>query len=169
MIGFIQYQKGNYAEARRELEACSDTAYEKFFWLAAIDFVEGKRDEAIQHLESLLEEGEAGIFFSTVRAMRCALKGELDTGKRILDETFSSGLQLGSYHFYIAAEVYAQLGDTASSLKMLSQAVQTGYSNYPFLMSDPLMAPVRQTDGFAEIAKAMQKLQTQLQLMLVTG
>lgn len=169
MIGFIQYQKGNYAEARRELEACPDTAYEKYFWLAAIDFVEGKRDEAIQHLESLLEEGESGIFFSTVRAMRCALKNELEDGKRILDETFSSGLQLGSYHFYIAAEVYAQLGDTASALKMLGNAVQTGYSNHPFLMSDPLMAPIRAAEGFAEIAKAMQKLQTQLQLMLVTG
>jgi hypothetical protein len=36
-------------------------------------------------------------------------------------------------------------------------------------MADPMLAPVREAEGFAEIAKVMQKLQTQLQLMLVTG
>ncbi|HMV51146.1 MAG TPA: protein kinase, partial [Blastocatellia bacterium] len=169
LIGFLQYQKGNYAEARRELEACPNTAYEKFYWLAAVDFAEGNRDAAISHLDKLLAEGETGIFFSTVRAMRRALKGEPETGKQILDETFSSNLQLGSYHYYIAAEVYAQLGDTASALKMLGNAIRSGYSNHPFLMSDPLMAPVREAEGFAEVAKAMQKSQAQLQLMLVTG
>lgn len=169
IIGFIQYQKGNYAEARRELEACPNTAYEKYYWLAAVDLAEGNRDAAIKHLETLLEEGETGIFFSTVRALHCALKGEAENGKRILDETFASGLQLGSYHYYIAAEVYSQLGETASALKMLGNAVRTGYSNYPFLMTDPLMSPTRADADFPEIAKAMQKTQAQLQLMLVTG
>lgn len=169
LIGFLQYQKGDYAEARRELDACPNTAYEKYYWLAAVDFAEGNRDAAITQLDKLLAEGETGIFFSTVRAMRCALKAELETGKKILDETFSSNLQLGSYHYYIAAEVYAQLGDTASALTMLGNAIRSGYSNHPFLMSDPLMAPVRAAEGFAEVAKAMQKSQAQLQLMLVTG
>ncbi|MDQ3009830.1 MAG: protein kinase [Acidobacteriota bacterium] len=168
MIGFIQYQKGNYAEAHQELAACSDTRYEKYFWMAAIDLSEGRRDEAIQHLETLLEAGQTGIFFSSVRGLLLALRGETQEGKRILDEAFTSNLQLGSYHFYIAAEVYPQLGDTASAIKMLRQVVQTGYGNYPFLMNDPLLAPVREAEGFAEVARTMQELQTKLQLMLVT-
>ncbi len=52
---------------------------------------------------------------------------------------------------------------------MLREAVKTGYGNYPFLMSDPLLQPARSAEGFAAVAAEMQKLQTQLQLMLVTG
>ncbi len=169
MLGFIQYQKGDYPEARRELEACPDNCYEKHFWLSVIDQIEGKSEDALAHLEAILEEGDAGIFFSTIRAMYCALKGETEEGRRILDEAFSSGLQLGSYHFYIAGEVYALLGDTASAVKMLGVAAQTGYSNYPFLMSDPLLDSVRDTEGFDQVARTMKKMQNRLQLMLVTG
>ena len=168
MIGFIQYQKGNYAEAHQELAVCPDTRYEKHFWMAAIELTEGNRDLAMRQLETLLEAGQTGIFFSSVRGLLLALRGETEEGKRIMDEAFASDLQLGSYHFYIAAEVYAQLGDTESSLKMLRNVVQAGYANYPFLMNDPLLAPVRETEGFGEVAEAMQKLQTKLQLMLVT-
>lgn len=169
MIGFIQYQKGNYEEARRELMNCPDDCYEKYYWLGVIDLIEGKQDDAIKQLETLLAAGDTGIYFSTVRAMHCAWIGKIEDGKRVLQEAFSSSLQLGSYHFFIAAEVYAQLGDSDSAIQMLGKAVNSGYSNYPFLVSDPLLAPVRETNGFALVAKAMQNLQTQLQLMLVTG
>ncbi len=169
MLGFIQYQKGNYEEARRELLKCPDNCYEKHFWLGVIASIEGRRDEAIAHLNTLLEAGDTGIFFSTVRAMLCAWEGDIDEGQQILKEAFDSNLQLGSYHFFIAAEVYSQLGDAESAIQMLNKAAQAGYGNYPFLISDPLLAPVRETAGFIAVAKTMQKLQTQLQLMLVTG
>src|SRR5262245_64954183 len=42
MLGFLQYQKGDYAGARRELEACPDSIPEKLFWLAATAICEGK-------------------------------------------------------------------------------------------------------------------------------
>jgi serine/threonine-protein kinase len=169
MIGFIHYQKGNYNEARREFDACSDAVPEKHFWLAAIDGAEGNREDAIRRLEKMVVNGTTGLFYSQARALLCAFKGEKEKGQKILVESLSSNLQLGSYHYYISAQVYAQLGEIESSLEMLRCAAQAGYSNYPFLMADPMLAPVREAEGFAEIAKVMQKLQTQLQLMLVTG
>lgn len=169
MLGFLQYQKGNYAEARRELLKCPDSCFEKHFWLGVIASIEGNRAEAIAHLKTLLEAGDTGVFFSTIQAMLCAWEGDIEAGQKILKETFDSNMQLGSYHFYIAAEVFSQLGDAETAIQMLSKAAQAGYSNYPFVMSDPLLAPVRETKGFAQVAKAMQNLQTQLQLMLVTG
>ncbi|MGE0126999.1 MAG: protein kinase [Blastocatellales bacterium] len=169
MLGFIQYQKGNYSEARRELNACPDAVTEKHFWLAAIEFSEGNHEEAVRRIETMVAGGSAGLFYSQARALMLAFKSECESGKRVIAEAFSSPLQLGSYHYYISAEIYAQLGEIELCLEMLWGAVKTGYGNYPFLMSDPLLAPVREAEGFAEIAKAMQKLQTQLQLMLVTG
>jgi serine/threonine-protein kinase len=169
MLGFIQYQKGNYAEARRELNACPEAVAEKHFWLAAIEFIEGNREEAIHRLERMVASGSPGLFYSQGRALMLAFRGEHEAGKGVIADALSSPLQLGSYHYYITAEVYAQLGEIELCLEMLRGAIKTGYGNYPFLISDPLLAPAREAEGFTEVAKAMQKLQTQLQLMLVTG
>jgi len=102
-------------------------------------------------------------------AFLCVLKGEFERGKEILDQAISSEMQLGSYHFYIQAQVYAQLGYIEKSHEMLRAAINTGYGIYPFLLSDPLLAPARTNESFAEIVKAIQRVQTQLRLMLVPG
>jgi serine/threonine-protein kinase len=169
MVGFIHYQKGSLADARHEFETRDTTSAESRFWLSVIDFIEGHRAAAIERLEALVATGSSGLFPAMHRALLCAFKGEREAGRQILDEAIASGVQMASYHYYIAAQIYAQLGEVEKGLEMLSGAIKTGYGNYPFLISDPLLAPVREIAGFVEIAKAMQKLQTQLQLMLVTG
>jgi serine/threonine protein kinase len=169
MIGLIHYQKGNLVEARRELEGRPNDSNEVPYWLSVIDFVEGKREDAINRLETLSGKTGSGLFPSMTYALLCAFKGENGKGKQILDEILASGIQLASYHYYLFAQIFAQLGDTASCLEMLRGAIKTGYANHPFLVSDPMFAPVRNVEGFSEIAKEMQKLQSQLQLMLVTG
>jgi serine/threonine-protein kinase len=169
MLGFIYFQKGDYAAARRELEACPDTVPEKVFWLSAMDAIEGKREEAIARLDSLSSKFSTGLFHAQTRALLHALQGEKEKGLALVDTALDSKLQLGSYHYYITAEILAQLGEPERALAMLWDAVKTGYGNHPFLLADPLLQPLRETEEFAAIAKAMQKLQTQLQLMLVTG
>jgi hypothetical protein len=98
-----------------------------------------------------------------------ALKGEREAGKQALAEAGAEPLQLGGYHYYITAQVCAQLGEVDSCVEMLWGAVEAGYGNYPFLISDPLLGPARAAESFTEVATAMRKLQTRLQLMLVTG
>ena len=169
MLGFLQYQKGEYAEARRELEACSDSIPEKHFWLAATDICEGKDEDAARRLEAMVAGGGSGWFNSQARALMLAIKGEREAGKQVLAEAFSAPIQMGGYHYYITAEVCAQLGEVDSCVEMLWGAVEAGYGNYPFLTSDPLLGPARSAESFTEVAAAMQKLQTRLQLMLVTG
>ncbi|HEY6402283.1 MAG TPA: tetratricopeptide repeat protein, partial [Blastocatellia bacterium] len=169
MLGFLQYQKGNYAEARREFEACSDAIPEKHFWLAATDICEGKDKDAISRLESMVAGGSTDLFFLQARALMLAINGQRDAGKQILSEALSAPLQLSAYHYYISAEVCAQLGEVESAVEMLWGAVEAGYGNYPFLMSDPLLGPAHSAESFTEVAAAMRKVQTRLQLMLVTG
>ncbi|MBO0726196.1 MAG: protein kinase [Blastocatellia bacterium] len=169
MLGLLQYQKSNYAEARRELEACHDTIPEKQFWLAATDICEGKDKDAIRRLDAMGSSGGAGLFYLQARALMLALNGQRDAGKQILSEALSSPLQLNGYHYFISAEVCAQLGEVESAVEMLWGAVEAGFGNYPFLMSDPLLGPARSAESFTEVAMAMKKVQTRLQLLLVTG
>lgn len=169
MFGFVLYQKGLFAEARRELSMKREGTKEMAYWLAVIDYVEGNRDAAAQRLADLLRDEDEGWFNCIITALLCAIQGERERGQQALNEILTAGQQLGGYYFFMMAEIYAQLGDLAMSLEMVRGAIKTGYANYPFLMADPLLAPVRETEGFTEVAQAMQTLQTQLQLMLVTG
>jgi eukaryotic-like serine/threonine-protein kinase len=169
MLGFLQYQKGDYIEARRELDACSDTIPEKYFWLAATDICEGKEKDAMRRLEAMVACGSSELFYLQARALMLAIKGERDAGKQLLADALGSPVQLSGYHYFITAQICAQLGEVDSCVEMLWGAVEAGYGNYPFLISDPLLGPARATESFTEVAAAMRKLQTRLQLMLVTG
>ena len=80
-------------------------------------------------------------FYSQARALMLAISGQRDVGKQILAEAFSAPIQLGGYHYYITAQVCAQLGEIDSCVEMLWGAVEAGYGNYPFLTSDPLLGP----------------------------
>jgi tetratricopeptide (TPR) repeat protein len=171
MIGLMYYQKGELREARREFEAALERAVfpELSYWLAVIDFIEGQTEEACARLESLLASETASKMRGMTYALLCAIRGQKEEGLRTLGEILQSGAQLAGYSFYVLAEIYAQLGDFPACLEMLRQAIKTGYGNYFFLTSDPLLAPVRSAVAFGEVASEMQKLQSQLQLMLVTG
>jgi hypothetical protein len=50
---------------------------------------------------------------------RLALNGQRDAGKQVLSEALSAPLQLSGYHYYISAEVCAQLGEVESAVEML--------------------------------------------------
>ncbi len=169
MIGFIHYQKGDLKEARREFETKLNVCNEMPYWLSVVDFIEGSHEKAIGRLEALAISSGGGFFNILTSALLCSFSGKKEEGKKILDDTRASGVRFASYHYFLFAQIYSQLGDQDSALEMLRGAIKTGYANYPFLSSDPLLAPARETPGFNEIAGAMRKLQTQLQLMLVTG
>ncbi|HZS06474.1 MAG TPA: protein kinase [Blastocatellia bacterium] len=168
IIGVMHYQKGDYPAARREFEKHLGECPEIYFWLGVLDLVEGNKEQAIAHFETSLAEAGASKMSAMTYAMLCAVRGEKEEGQRALSEILDSGAQLAGYSYYVLAPIYSLLGDFPNCFRMLREAVRTGYANYPFLMSDPLLAAARQAEGFAEVAAEMQKMQTQLQLMLVT-
>jgi len=169
MIGLIHYQKGEMAEARREFEAHQERCPEATYWLAVLDYLEGRPDEAVARLDGLLAHERPGHMSWISCALRCAIKGEKEESERMLRNFVDTGTQLAGHSHLVIAEVYAQLGDAPTCLAMLREAVKKGYCNYPFLMSDPLLAPVRTAEGFGEVAAEMQQRQAQMQLMMTAG
>jgi DNA-binding winged helix-turn-helix (wHTH) protein/TolB-like protein len=52
---------------------------------------------------------------------------------------------------YKIAQGYAALGDTASALRVLRVSVEGGFFPYPYLVTDPLLDPLRKEPEFAQI------------------
>lgn len=167
MIGVLHYQKGEFARARTEFEKHFGSCPEVTFWLGVLDLLDGRKDESIRHFENIIAEAGESKMHALATAMLCAITEQREEGQRALQMILDSGAQLAGYSFYVMAPIYAQLGDAENCLSMLRAAISTGYGNYPFLLSDPLLAPVRQSEGFAAVAAEMQQLQTQLQLLLL--
>jgi serine/threonine protein kinase len=168
IIGVMLYQKGDYGEARREFEKHAGSCPEVSFWLGVLDLLDGEREKSIAHFESIVA-GECGE--TKMRAlgfaMLCAIKGEREESRRTLQAILDSGAQMAGYSYYVMAPIYSLLGDFEDCFRMLRDAMRTGYGNFSFLMSDPLLEAARQSPGFAAVAAEMQQLQTQLQLMLM--
>jgi len=52
---------------------------------------------------------------------------------------------------YKVAQAYAVLGDKASALRVLRNAIEGGFFSYPYFLSDPLLDPIRHESGFADL------------------
>jgi eukaryotic-like serine/threonine-protein kinase len=171
IIGMLLYQKGEMVEARRALETCPQR--EKFpevnYWLAILDMVEGQPESAAARLEAIIVAPGAVKLHEMARGLLAAIRGEREEGRRVVRSITDSGYKFPAYVYYLLAQIYAQLGDAEACFEMLRENVKLGYGNHPFLMSDPLLAPVRSHAGFAEVAAMMRRAQTQIQLMLVAG
>jgi len=55
---------------------------------------------------------------------------------------------------YKIAQAYSVLGDKAAALRVLRSSVEGGFFAYPYLLTDPLLDPVRNELEFAEILNA---------------
>lgn len=168
IIGVMLYQKGEYAEARREFEKHQGSCPEVTFWLGVLDLVDGQREQAIARFEAILNETGESKMRAMTYAMLCAVKGARAEGAAALQAILNSGAQLAGYSYYVLAPIYALLGDFENCFLMLRAAMRTGYANYPFLISDPLLETARQAAGFAQVADEMRQMQTQMQLLLMT-
>jgi eukaryotic-like serine/threonine-protein kinase len=171
MVGLLLYQKGELAEARRAFETSPqrDAFPEINYWLAVLDLIEGQPESAVARLEALRATPGAVKLHELCCALLAAIRGEYDEGRRILRTITDSGYKLPAYVYYVIAQLYAQLGDAASCFEMIGEAVGRGYGNLPFLMGDPLLAPVRPHPDFAPTAERMRQTQTELQLMLMAA
>lgn len=169
MIGLVLYQQGNYEEARHELIRHMDDFNEAPYWLSLIDISQGDLAAASNRLNDLAQKEDRIWMLALINALRASLDGDFERGQEILDGALAGGTQFAGHHYIMSAQIYAQLKAPEKGLALLQRAVKSGYANLPFVSSDRLLAPVRALPGFAELSKSMQKMQTQMQLMLVTG
>lgn len=110
-----------------------------------------RTDEAVEICDRLAEDAEGTLFGQLARFYAGALLGEEDCAA-VLDEGNQEVARRDPEYSWMVAECHALTGDAAEALSWLETAEQRGFINYPVLAEhDPLLANVRQTDGFREI------------------
>ncbi|HYE73324.1 MAG TPA: hypothetical protein VEF04_08335, partial [Blastocatellia bacterium] len=171
MIGVLLYQKGQFDEARKALESNPqrDIFPEISYWLAILDLIEGKYQAAAERFRILITLPGAVKMHEMCSGLLASINGEIEEGRRVVRKVTDLGYKLPAFVYYLLAQIYAQLGDADSCFEMVNEAINHGYGNYPFLMSDPMLNPVRNHPDFKALSERMHEQQTKLQLMLVAG
>jgi tetratricopeptide (TPR) repeat protein len=110
----------------------------------------GQKERALEHLERAIQKEPESSSGHWARAMKAALQGRREEGLEILKRSKEADMVDGEqrYHF---ANIHCLLGDRDGCLRGLQAAVDGGFFNYPFLLRDSFLDPVRNDRTFQRI------------------
>jgi TolB-like protein/Tfp pilus assembly protein PilF len=117
----------------------------------------GNRDLALQYLNRAIEMEPESSTGRWARAMRAHLEGHRAEGLRALQENEEARMVDGE-QLYHMANIHALLGDRSGCIRVLRSAVDSGFFNYPFMLRDSFLDPLRADPELQSIlAQAEQK------------
>jgi TolB-like protein/DNA-binding winged helix-turn-helix (wHTH) protein/Tfp pilus assembly protein PilF len=159
ILGAISLFAGRTADAAGHLLQAhhqSDSRIVKYL-LGWTLYYSGERQRAEALLESMIDDegplpGNARATLAAILAARGAHAEARTLAARVAAEP-----ELIHHGTYGLGAAYAQLGDAATAMRWLAQAVATGFSCYPWYERDPLLDPIRGDARFAPFMRDLRR------------
>jgi serine/threonine protein kinase/tetratricopeptide (TPR) repeat protein len=117
----------------------------------------GQKERALESFKRAIQKEPESSSGRWAAAMRAAVEGRVEEGLAALGRSKEAGMVDGEqrYHF---ANVHCLLGDRDGCVAGLQAAVDGGFFNYPFLLKDSFLEPIRTDHRFQRIlARAKEK------------
>ncbi|MFN2445553.1 MAG: protein kinase [Vicinamibacterales bacterium] len=147
---------GGYDRARAQalsLLARSDAPVIRNY-LGLAQFYTGNTVEGRETLSGVQRGGRPDIRSQAALAGVEAATGDHESAReRAL--VIERGPYMDHHVAYSLAAVWAQLGDTAATVKWLQRAVDTGFPCYPWVARDPLLDPIRSQPQFSAFVQQL--------------
>jgi serine/threonine protein kinase/tetratricopeptide (TPR) repeat protein len=150
-IAVINIQKGLYDDALRVLETvhAHSRRVPPLFLTAVAQGLKGDT-RAARELSSEMAQIDANSVYTL---MGQVLVSRLTTGRcapALLGWLEDIKTEDGELHFWLA-QIHAFAGDAEPAVARLRRAVEAGYFNAPYMQTDPLLEPIRETHDAASI------------------
>jgi TolB-like protein/Tfp pilus assembly protein PilF len=151
IAGAVHLFAGRTAEAIRSLsqaDSLTDSRITRYLLAWAL-YYDGERERAEAMLETMMSDegpvpGNARATLAALLASRGATAEARALAERVMSEH-----DLIHHGAYGLGTAYAQLRDSTTALRWLSQAAATGFACYPWYQRDPLLDPIRADPDFA--------------------
>ena len=161
ILGVSALARGNWRAAEESLGEVRRRSDIGYFSEALALFHLGRRADA----EALLREGGGGetrqARAAAVLASFLAATGRLPESRAVIDR--AKGGLIDHHVAYSIGVAYAQLGDQKMAIMWLKRAIETGFPCYPFFVSDPLLAPLRNDVSFRALLHELELKHAQWQ------
>src|SRR5690606_22121700 len=110
-------------------------------WLGQINLRMNHREIAHEYFDRAIEIEPESIVGLWAAAMRASLTNDRAGGLASL--TIAASNVAGRMRSYLLANTFGLLGDAASAVPLLDNAVEGGFVNYPFMQRDEFLDPIR--------------------------
>ena len=110
----------------------------------------GKPQKAIPYLKKAHELEREGLTGQLALAILEGIDGNKDEVKRIMKNLEAYNL-IDAEPWYFFSECYGMINDSEGTARCLKRAVEGGFYNYPLMMRDVFLDPVRENPAIKEI------------------
>jgi DNA-binding winged helix-turn-helix (wHTH) protein/TolB-like protein/tetratricopeptide (TPR) repeat protein len=116
--------------------------------------------KAAEHFDAAFQARPSLLHAKVGKALRDGINGQPASGleaMRDVDRQISARGVGDPEAAYKVAQALAALGDAESSLRALRRSIEGGFFSYPYFVTDPLLAPLRDKEEFSgllQIARA---------------
>jgi len=120
-------------------------------------FRQGKQELAVEYFDRVIDMEPDGLMALVVIGVKASIEGNIEKGLTAARK-FEQYNILDAEAWCFFASNYALLGDRDGCIRCLRRAVNGGFFNYPFMLTDSFLDPVRDDPEFQKILeKAKEK------------
>ncbi len=113
-------------------------------------FSQGKNEQALEIFNQIINDQPDSFWGLIAITYRAIIQGDTLTGLQTLQKREKLNVIDAESLYHLAGD-HALLGDKDGCLRSLKKAVEGGYFNYPFMLSDPFLDSVRDDPEFQRI------------------
>ena len=148
-IGLTYIANGEYDNAFKAFESQESVPF-NLGYQGVILFRQGKREKAVEYFDRVISMEPEGLIAGWITGYKALIEGNIDEGLKATRKIEQANISDAEswYHF---AENYALLGDIEGCIRTLKRAVDGGYFNYPFMLTDFFLDSVRDEPEFQKI------------------
>ena len=119
-------------------------------------FRQGKIVKAVEYFDRIIAMEPEGLMAGLVTGIKALIEDNINEGLKATRKIEQANIADAEawYHF---AENYALLGDKKGCIRTLQRAVDGGYYNYPFMLTDSFLDSIREEPEFQKILKITKK------------
>lgn len=145
-LGVTYMNLGEYEKAFNALDIDKGSTY-SLGWQGIILFRQNNPEQAVEYFIRVIAMEPEKLWGLVATANKAFIEGNINKGVIAMRKLEQANLT-DAEPWYYWASFYALLGDRAGCIRALQRAVDGGYFNYPFMLSDFYLDPVRDDAEF---------------------
>ncbi len=124
-------------------------------WKGLLNRRIGNNEKALEYFDQTIKLDKNGLWANVATVFKSYINGDTKTGLIAVKKLANSAQNDGETLYYLSS-YYGLLGDNINCLKYLKEAIEGGFFNYPFMVSNEYFDGIKNESEFKELLKLAQ-------------
>jgi non-specific serine/threonine protein kinase len=147
--GITSLSLGKFEEAIKYFNLDKGSAWSTSL-LGFVSLKQGDKKKTLKYIEQILKIEPEGLGAVWAKGMKAVIDKNYKQGLEVMRKLESTNPLDGEIR-YMLGFFYSLLGDSKACLRTLQIAIDGGYFNYPYMLVDSFLDPVRKNPGFQTV------------------